>query len=52
MNTRQRIEEFLAKARQAEEQASRCKDAQAKRAWEAIAKGYRALARQNEYGGG
>lgn len=45
MAKQDRAKLYLAKAKEAEEQAQRATDAQAKSSWERIAKGYRDLAR-------
>ncbi|HEY8255966.1 MAG TPA: hypothetical protein VIG39_15065 [Rhizomicrobium sp.] len=45
MTKEDRAELYLAKARQAEEQAQKSTDPQAKSTWERIARGYRDLAR-------
>ncbi len=47
MDALKRIELYLARAKEAEEEAFRSKDPGAKQAWEAIAAGYRELARRN-----
>lgn len=44
MSTKQRIDEYLTKAREAEEQASKSNDETAKSAWLRIAAGYHDLA--------
>ena len=45
MSKDERAEAYLAKAKEAEEQAEKAKDTVVKTTWERIAKGYRDLAR-------
>jgi hypothetical protein len=46
MNGKQRKEEFLAKAQEAEQQAEKAKDFMVRESWRRIAESYRDLARR------
>lgn len=49
MNVQKRIEMYLAKANEAEEQASLSEVPQVREAWKVISEAYRDLAQQNGY---
>jgi hypothetical protein len=49
MDQQSRQDEFLAKAKEAEEQAAKAADEGSRESWLKIAKGYRDLARANGY---
>jgi hypothetical protein len=51
VNTKDRIDEYLAKAKEAEEHASKVKDPDTRQAWLVVAGGYRDLARREGYTG-
>ena len=46
MNSQQRKEEYLAKAKEADDHAEKAKDSLAKETWRTIAQGYRDLAKR------
>jgi hypothetical protein len=47
MDTAKRLEEYLVKAKEADEHAARCRDEYSRKAWKALADGYRYLAGDN-----
>lgn len=49
MSTEERKAQYLAKAKDAEEQAAKCKDEQSKAEWLRIAAGYHALAAKADH---
>ena len=49
MGAKERQDEFLAKAKEAEEQAAKAPDERSREGWLRIAFGYRDLARNNGY---
>jgi hypothetical protein len=44
MDAAKRLKEYLAKSREAEEHADQCRDDCSRKAWKALAEGYRYLA--------
>jgi hypothetical protein len=44
MDATKRLDDYLAKSREAEEHAAKCKDDCSRKAWKALAEGYRYLA--------
>jgi hypothetical protein len=48
MDNTKRLQEYLARAKDAEEQAAKCRDECSRNAWKALAVGYRYLAGSEE----